>query len=221
MGLFAGITGLFQQLGYVGGALAAFAAFAVAIGFKSWGWPRVTGMARGIAGFFRGVSNLGPMVDRMARLETTLDKVYKEVMPNGGSSMRDAMTRTETAITVLINTTRAQWNGMGMFGSFEAHADGNYAYVNNQLQHWVNRSEHEFLGYGWVNSIAPGDRDRVRAEWESCLDDVRDFCLEFAMRRADGHEFPVVCTASPVTEYAGGPVVKWVGVVRRSDQGGA
>lgn len=197
-----GFVAFFDNLGIIWTGLSAVGAFAGALGFKRWGWPW-------LRGFCRGLSKLGEVDEK-------LTKVLKEVLPNGGTSLRDSINRTETAVTVLINTTRAQWDAMGMFAIFEADADGEYKYVNNEFQRWVNHTEGEMLGYGWVNCLAAQDRDRVRAEWESCLEDVRVFFLEFRLRRADGVEFPVICTASPVTEYAGGPVMKWVGVVRRT-----
>jgi PAS domain S-box-containing protein len=201
-----GFVAFFDNLGIVVGAVGTVAG---AIGFKRWGWPPLKRAGKSIAAFFRGIA-------RVSELDEKLGKVLKEVLPNGGTSLRDSVNRTETAITVLINTTRAQWDAMGMFAIFEANAEGEYKYINNEFQRWVNHTEGEMLGYGWINSVALQDRDRVRAEWESCVEDVRMFFMEFRLRRADGQEFAVACTASPVTEYAGGPVLKWVGVVRRT-----
>jgi PAS domain S-box-containing protein len=137
------------------------------------------------------------------------------MVPNGGGSLRDVVNRTELALTVFINSSRAQWDGMGLFGVFEAAPTGEFSYVNNTLQKWTNRSEIEFRGHGWVNSVAASHREQVRQEWESCVQDMREFCMEFSMRRVDGTEFPVLWTASPVTHRTNGPVVKWVGVARR------
>lgn len=204
---------LIQDLGVVGGGLASIATLMVTLGFKKWGLPRVRSVASASTRFFKGVAAIGDLQD-------TVSKIHKEVTPNGGGSLRDVVNRTEMALTVFINSSRAQWDGMGMFGIFEALPDGEFSYVNGVLQKWTNRSERDFMGYGWVNSVAASDRERVRQEWESCTEDIREFSMEFRMRRADGTEFQVLWTASPVTNRTNSPVVKWVGVVRRLDESG-
>ena len=211
--MIARISELFSWLNTVGGALASFAALMVTIGFKKWGWPHVRSAASASARFFKGVAAIGD-------LQETVSKIHKEVVPNGGGSLRDVVNRTEMALTVFINSSRAQWDGMGMFGIFEALPSGEFSYVNGVLQKWTNRSELSFKGHGWVNSIAAADREAVRQEWESCTEDIREFNMEFNMRRADGFEFPVMWNATPVTNRSGGPIVKWVGVVRRLNQPG-
>ena len=226
------MVSLFEDIGVVGGAVATLCALLVTLGFKKWGWPRVTGFFRAVGMFFRGMAALTelpqymPTITRLGAIDETLAKIHKEVIPNGGSSLRDAVTatrdtvkRTEVALTVFINTTRAQWDGMGVFAVFEADESGDYTYVNNTYQKWTGRSETSVRGAGWVNCIATEDRDRVRAEWDSCVEDAREFSLEFRMHRLDGSDFPVTCTASPVAEYAGGPVHKWIGVIRSSQPG--
>lgn len=200
------VVHLFEQAGIVWSALGALVTLIAAV----LGWKPVKRWLSAVGAFFKGMSKVGDMDDK-------INKVLKEVLPNGGSSLRDSINRTETAVTVLINTTRAQWDALGMFGIFEANAQGEYRYVNNELQRWVNHTEAEMLGYGWVNSVALSDRERVRNEWDSCMEDARTFMMDFLLRRADGSEFSVLCTASPVAEYAGGPVMKWVGVVRRQE----
>jgi PAS domain S-box-containing protein len=192
----------------VGGALASIATLMATLGFKKWGWPRLKNAAGASARFFHGVAAIG-------ELQSTVNKIHKEMVPNGGGSLRDVVNRTELALTVFINSSRAQWDGMGMFGVFEAAPTGEFIYVNNTLQKWTNRSEFDFHGYGWINSVTLEHREHVRQEWESCLEDAREFSMDFSMRRVDGSEFPVSWTASPITNRTGGPIVKWVGVVRR------
>ena len=211
--MLARIPELFSWLNTIGGALASFAALMVTIGFGKWGWPRVRSAVGASARFFKGVAAIGD-------LQETVSKIHKEVVPNGGGSLRDVVNRTEMALTVFINSSRAQWDGMGMFGIFEAYPSGEFNYVNGVLQKWTNRSELSFKGNGWGNSISAPDREAVRQEWESCTEDVREFSMKFNMRRADGVEFPVLWTATPVTDRNGGPIVKWVGVVRRLNEPG-
>lgn len=200
------------------------------MGFKKWGWPYVARFLKAVGGFFKGIAALSelpghmPDIQRIAGVDAKLQSILKEVQPNGGSSLRDAVTltrettkRTEMALAVFINSTRAQWDGMGLFAVLEASPKGDFTYVNSTFMKWTNRSERELLGNGWLNTVETTDRRGVREEWESCIDDVREFTHAFTMCRVDGPSFDVLCTATPVTEYSNGPVVKWVGVIRKVD----
>lgn len=152
-------------------------------------------------------------------------EIHKELQPNGGKSLRDVVqvtregvSRTEAALALFVNSTRAQWDGMGMFAVFETDANGENTYVNSTYQRWALRPERDLLGMGWVSTVALHDRVRVRAEWESCVEDMREFVCQYDMHTASGDEFSVLSTAVPVTAMRHSPVVKWVGVIRRCDQ---
>lgn len=208
MSLIVELVGIFEKLGVVGTGISATATACVALGFKKWGWPRVRKMGAGISRFCHGIASIG-------QLQATVDKIHKEVVPNGGSSLRDAVNRTELALTVFINTTRAQWDGMGMFGICEFNPEGELTYANGTYLKWVNRPEPAVLGSGWINCLVPRDRARVRAEWESCVDDQREFRCDYTLVREDGTELNVTGTRTPVSERPNGPVLKWVGLVQR------
>ena len=217
-----------QHLNAVDLALASLIAIAGHLGFRRWGWPRIKGMALGVASFCQGLRAISqlphmlPAISHLQSIEQTLGTIRKEVLPNGGGSLRDAVNmtrdtaqRTEQALAIFINASRAQWDGMGMFGVIERDGHGNVTYANNTLQKWLNRSERDMLGGGWINAIAHADRERVRDEWESCIADVREFSMSYHMVRADGTEFPVSVVSTPVLEIASRGIAKWVGVIRR------
>lgn len=225
-----GVVEWFREWGTIWGALAAMASVLVAVGFGRWGVPPVARFLRGLVELSRGIASLTelpqllPTLHRLEALDQTVSHIYREVIPNGGGSLRDAVTatreavkRTETALTLFINSTRAQWDGMGLFAVFEAAPDGAYTYTNATYQRWALRNEHELILTGWVATIAPRDRERVRQEWESCIEDVREMSIAYAMQDAIGRQFEVLCTAVPVREAHNGPVVKWVGVIKKKE----
>ena len=220
------VAGWFDKVGVIGNGVLAVIGVFVALGFKKWGLPVVIKAGRSVAGVFRGIGALAelpqymPSIQRLANIEQTVAKIYKEVMPNGGSSLRDAVSRTEIGLAVAINTTRAQWNGQGMFAVAESDPHGHLIWANSTYLKWVNRIEREVRGTGWINSVGVADRERVRREWDSCVADVRDFCMEFKMRHSSGTEFNVLATATPVTDGIGGPVVKWVSVIQQRNAAG-
>lgn len=224
-----GFATWFKQVNTLGEFLLVFVTLLSLLGFGKWGWPVVVNAVRGIGRFFSGVAAMsdlpayGPMMKQVSEMDASLKRVLQEVSPNGGGSMRDAVNttrdtakRTEMALALFINSTRAQWDGMGLFGVFEADAYGNHIYTNGIYQKWTNRSDIELAGAGWINAIAFDDRDMVRREWQSCIEDMREFVLNYRMRDSIGNEFDVICSATPVREALNGPVVKWVGVIRRN-----
>lgn len=230
MDIFNDIVGLFRGLGVIGGAISVIIGILMSLGFKKWGWPYVARASKAVGSFFRGIASLSqlpgfmPDVQRIASVDAKLQSILKEVSPNGGSSLRDAVNatretakRSEMALAVFINSTRAQWDGMGLFAVFEASPSGDFTYVNSTYMKWTNRNERDLLGAGWINSIDEEDRRYVREEWRSCVEDVREYTREYTMCKVDGQNFDVICTATPVTEYSNGPVVKWVGVIRKTD----
>ena len=230
MDAFNELVGFFRGLSIISGTLLTIASIFVTIGFKRWGWPYVQRFLNGVGGFFKGIAALSelpghmPDIQRIASVDAKLQSILKEVSPNGGSSLRDAVTstrdtakRTEMALAVFINSTRAQWDGMGLFAVFEASPTGEFTYVNSTYMKWTNKSERDLIGAGWINAIDVDDRRYVREEWESCVSDIREFTKEYTMLRVDGAPFGVICTATPVTEYSNGPVAKWVGVIRKVD----
>lgn len=211
--------------------VAAACSVLVAVGFGRWGWPIVRRAARGVGRFTRGLLAIAelpralPTLRRFKSLEQKVEGIYNEVHTDGCSSLRDTVNktrdgvkRTEAALALFVNSTRAQWDGMGLFAVFETDANGMNTYANSTYQRWTLRSEAELLGLGWVNTISYADRQRVRDEWSSCVADMREFVCHYDMRTVRGEEFPVLCTAVPVTAMRHSPVVKWVGVIRRVDE---
>ena len=228
-----GIALLFDQIGAIGKALVALSTLAVILGFKQWGWPRVVAVCKAIGRFFGGIGAIAdlalymPEIQGLASMEQRIRRIHMEVLPNGGGSLRDAVTATrdttqrhETALNLFIASQRAQWDGLGLFGVAEYSAEGEMTYSSTTLQKWTNRTENELLGTGWINAIGMEFRELVRREWDSCVEDVREFSLAYNMRNAQGAEFGVTTTAMPIREQNNGPVVKWVAVIQRS-QGGA
>lgn len=155
-----------------------------------------------------------PSPSRMQAMEQTLASIAKEVRPNGGSSLRDAVERTEKSVIILSGVMRAHHSADDTYARFEADGIGLWSWANPTLLHWVERSMHEVDGYGWINSVGLDDRPRIRDEWERAVAERREFSARFHLRTTRGREFLVECIATPVPNN-GDQVERWVGVIKR------
>lgn len=164
-------------------------------------------------------------LNRIAALDKAVATVLGQVMPNGGSSLRDAVNKTaqgqDQVLTELrdVKRTLALQNGVlrayidsdGDSAAFETDGLGRNTWVNKTYTRWVNQSRETLMGYGWTNSIAPSDRERVREEWELAISERREFAMRYRMRDAAGHTFLVDCKAVPVAVEDPDFPDRWVG----------
>lgn len=199
----------------------------ISTAFVAYRGPRlfrwVKQKVKGLFAALRAIGELAhimPHLHKLAGMEATLGTIRAQVMPNGGSSLNDKMTRalgmcerTEHAVTLLSATVRAHYDGDPVVAKFEANMAGGFTWASRSLLRWCNTGLEQMVGMGWTNCIAEHDRDRVRDEWESAVAERREFHLRFALRNHDGREFLVDASATPV--FNGPGVEQWVGVFTR------
>jgi two-component system CheB/CheR fusion protein len=87
-------------------------------------------------------------------------------------------------------------------------ADGSCDYVGRQWVEYTGVPESEQLGYGWLEQVAPADRDRVREEWRRAVRTGSALDVDFRLRRQDGTPRRFKTRAAPIHDPEGA-VVKW------------
>jgi two-component system, chemotaxis family, CheB/CheR fusion protein len=75
-------------------------------------------------------------------------------------------------------------------------------WFNKMWLDFVGRSMEHEVGDGWVKHIHPDDRERVLAEYERAFDELRDYSVEYRLRRHDGQYRWVLAHGTP--RYLGG-----------------
>jgi PAS domain S-box-containing protein len=58
--------------------------------------------------------------------------------------------------------------------------------VNSRWLEYTGAAESELSGYGWLDSVHPDDRNRVRQEWRAAVRGGIAFDSEFRLRSAAG-----------------------------------
>lgn len=162
------------------------------------------------------MSQITPLLQDM---QTSIGQVHHQVFPNGGGSLSDKLTkvlatteRTEHSLGLLRSTMRAHQDADLTQARVEINPDGSFAWVSYAMQRWTGRSPQQVTGFGWINSVAHGDRERVRSELQSALREGREFNCRFGVIDTSGGEFPVEAYAKPVRGSEGDPA-QWVGVI--------
>ena len=123
--------------------------------------------------------------------------IQKELNTNGGSSLKDAINRIESRLSVQDGKHRTI---LSLLDSpvWESDENGNYI--------WVNRAYRKITGYdidnvrdmGWISIVAPASREAVQGEWENAIKDHRHFSLTYNIITSfgkiisvDGEGYPI------------------------------
>ena len=121
---------------------------------------------------------ISALKEDLSEVSKQLNFIVSELLPNGGSSVKDALTRIERSVALTNERQRARMlDSKDMV--FETDPDGNCIWVNRTYARITKRLPAELLVYGWVNAIAPEDRERVNNEWYKSVHENREFDMEF------------------------------------------
>lgn len=114
------------------------------------------------------------MDSTLAALVEKINKVYQEVIPNGGGSLRDSINRVER-MALTMNQRQLALVSDSEKPVFETDAEGDCIWVNPAYCMFLDRQSSFFYGKGWVNGVTPEDRDAVFSEWVAAVNQKRDF----------------------------------------------
>lgn len=119
-----------------------------------------------------------------------VEKIFEELTPNGGTSVKDKIDKIDTSLTYVSERLRAYLADVSE-AHFETDAQGNYIRVNRTYTRLVGREPSEVLGKGWHNCIYQDDRESVIQAWEDSIDDSRELVIRFRFETPSGEIVPV------------------------------
>lgn len=170
-----------------------------------------------VAGYTRASTfmfGLFSMTTKMDALHSQVQLIANQLVPNGGSSIKDALNRIENRQTLSDQRIKVLMSDTSN-AIVEYDKDGVCTWVNWQYCRLTGRTPMEVLGYGWINSIHPEDRDDVRREWERSVEESRSFEMSYRKMTHDGEIVPVT-VRSHVMLGAKQEVVGFIKVVTRT-----
>lgn len=190
-------------------------------GFVKWLQPKLIETGKAIA----GLMSLGAQshdvltnIQTTTRMQGLLQDIKHEVLPNGSGSLRDAVTRTESTVNLLVGQRRAEADANDDVASLDCDATGRVDWLSRALMIWTQRTSDELKGFGWISSIHPDEREDVAEEWTRCVRHRRQFDSAFRLIDRNGEEVLVRMSAVPVTTINATleiEIVRWVATLRR------
>jgi PAS domain S-box-containing protein len=142
--------------------------------------------------------------ERQKSIESKLDKIIYELTINGGNStkdviksVRDAVVRVESRQQALLDTID------GHEGLFECNLSGEWIWVNKKLCYLLGVTKEDLLGYGFINYIKQEYRENVREEYLACIEENREFLLEFPVIRAGANELMITMKTNKMVDRKG------------------
>lgn len=166
----------------------------------------ITTWKKGIKPLWNFASNVSDIID-------SLQDIKHQLVPNGGSSMRDAIDRIEARL--IIAEQRHKLLTMDSpFAVFETDAVGNNIHVNRTYCRWTGRGAEELQGNGWLNVIGAEKRAEVFKEWETAIKQVREFSMEYLLLSIAGNSIPVRCNAFPMFDGKC-RLSGWMGIINK------
>lgn len=115
----------------------------------------------------------------------TIKIISEEFRPNGGSTLRDAINRIESKITIEQQKTMAIIKSLPL-GTWVADKTGKYIDVNRSLCRIIARTESEIQGDNWSNWIHPEDKESTWEEWQRCVANTINFDMVYRFVLPDG-----------------------------------
>lgn len=131
-----------------------------------------------------------------------LREIYQEVVPNGGTSLRDAINRIEGRQVVADQRHQAVVS-LTDIAMFESDAGGRCVWANRAYLRMVDKSLNDIQGNGWVNIVHPMDRDRVFEEWQKAVVQNREFGMRYRVVCSEGEETHVLCQTAIMRNIKG------------------
>ena len=172
-----------------------------------------------VAGAKYAAASVTGWITLPSRIMKDVSVIKAQTLPNGGKSLADAIKRLEEGVLAVrekqlenyqITAALAANDDVGMW---QSDTKGNCLSINQNILRRVGFAEAEALGKGWVNYIAPQDRDRVYQEWFDACEQNRDFICKYHFIDQSGNLIPVSAHSYAVRNVSG-EIVKYIGLIR-------
>lgn len=121
----------------------------------------------------------------MGELKDAVTAILSELRPNGGTTIKDAISRIEGRQVAhderqLMSEQRYRAL-LSTFdkGTFEVDAAGDINWVSPSFCRICGKIPTDLLGSGWINAVHTDDKLMVRGEWNRAISNHRDLDISF------------------------------------------
>jgi len=159
-------------------------------------------------------------LEAVSAIPDQVNALMKEVRPNGGSSLRDAIDRTAAkmdklslSVDELSATHYVRWKMAYGEASWHSDAAGKCTAANHLMCDMVDANESDIIGSNWKNMIHPDEQGRVFSEWNRIVNEGAQFNIQTKYQSTNGDTIPVRLKANPIICHD--KVVGWIGTAHR------
>lgn len=149
--------------------------------------------------------------DKISSMIKDVEEIRREIKPNGGSSIKDAVNRIEAR---LINMEHVQsaLRQDGPMGIFQCKTDGRNIDVNRTYCRLLKCTKEELLDFGWKNFISEESRESYEIDWKDAFEDGREISATLNFVSRDGEIINTDVRCYPITDISG-EVVQYLGIL--------
>jgi PAS domain-containing protein len=140
-----------------------------------------------------------------------LDLIFKELQPNSGASLKDAVNQIRNTVHTIEKRQRA-WLSYEDQGIFETDDVGRLIWCNRAYLRMLNATFEQVSGNGWKNFIHPDNKELVFKEWTAAIIDKRDCKGNLLYLTADNEKVCATCESFAIKDDSG-VLTGYVGVI--------
>lgn len=142
-------------------------------------------------------------ITKIGVLLNKVEEISKTILPNGGSSIIDRLSRIEKAQIVIENKYKLLSLALGI-AMFEADKDGKFIWVSEEWTKHTGIHRDELDDNHWLNGIHEDDRSRVFKEWIDSMAQSREFLCKFRLKNIINDKIiSVKCTTITLRDFSG------------------
>lgn len=176
-------------------------------------WAAIFTIIGALLGFIKPVrtylKNL--WVSTFGRRGAQLDRIEREVTTNGGGSLKDLVDGIKDRQSEFQAFLSASLN-IHDIAIFRCDSKGRVIFTNRAHQRLTGFSQGEAYGEGWVNYLAPRERERMQKIWLDAVKSGRELNEDIWFIRPDHSEYLI--RAHVYRELAPDGTIKgWLGVI--------
>jgi PAS domain S-box-containing protein len=154
------------------------------------------------------------LIETLGRLQTDVEQLKSGVLPNGGSSVADALLRLEEMARYKHAVMMALSDLQGI-AFWYSNQHGQCVHASEELQRIVGNKA---LGNEWISGLYPDDRDDVRRAWTLSVKENRRFHACYRFQHADGKIIYVEGRGQPLPHFEVGEFPGFVGCLIEIDK---
>lgn len=132
-------------------------------------------------------------ISRLFNAVGTIEKIQHDLQSNGGSSIRDALTRMEKQLGYLQHSRKIQIANTP-YGVCECDKFAKVLDMNRKFYEMTGLSRDQCLDNGWIMAIDSHDKEQVKTAITNAILDLREESISFIMngKRVLQHYYPVM-----------------------------